>query len=297
MGALACAAFTRASEIQNVAVTGETWVLVPETIKVVLRGRLPKTVLGKDIFLRLMQDLQETAASAVLEFTGPGVESISVDNRMAVVNGSHLMGCETMIFPPDRVLLDWLKPRAREAFVPVFSDSDAEYLDTVEYDLSEFTPLISAPPALENVKPLPEVLGTKVDLAFIGSCGSARYEDLALAATVLEGKKVHPRVRLVVTPISSAVLRDTARDGIIATLVEAGAAITTPGCGGCYAGNQSPAVLDAGEVCITSSAENGPGRMGSPEGAIYIGNAAVVAASAIEGQIADPARYLSGDEA
>lgn len=292
MGAIACVALTRQGEIHNVAATGESWVQVPGSIRVNLHGRLRPGVLGKDLVLLLTRDLRERAASLVMEFDGPGVESISIDNRLAIVSASALIGCETMFFPPDRLLLDWVTPRAREAFEPISSDPDADFVDSCDLDLDTVTPLVATPHALENVALLSEVVGTDIDLAFIGSCGSARYEDLALAASVLRGRKIHPRVRMVVTPISSTVLRDTARDGIIGELAAAGATITTPGCGGCYIGNQSPATLDDGEVCISTSAENGPGRMGSTNSAIYLANAAVVAASAVEGRIADPAPYL-----
>jgi 3-isopropylmalate/(R)-2-methylmalate dehydratase large subunit len=292
MGALGCVAYTRNGEIHGVAATGDTWIKVPASMQVKLDGRLRPGVLGKDLALLLTRDIRDRATSLALEFCGPGVGSISVDNRMSVVGTAALMGCETMVFPADRVLLEWVTPRAREPFVPEHSDPDADYVDTYEVDLDAVSPLVAAPHALENVQPLEQVAGTAVDLAFIGSCASARYEDLALAASVLRGRTIHPRVRMVVTPISSTVLRDAARDGIISDLVAAGATITTPGCGGCYIGNQSPATLDDGEVCISTSPENGVGRMGSPNSSIYSANAAVVAASAIEGVIADPTPYI-----
>jgi 3-isopropylmalate/(R)-2-methylmalate dehydratase large subunit len=210
---------------------------------------------------------------------------------MGVANGSNHIGVLTMVFPPDQKLIEYIRPRAREPFEVVTADPDAQYAAAFEYDLSQFQPLVSGPDNPEKVKPLTEVEGIKVQAAYIGSCNAGRFEDLVLAAEVLKGKKVHSNVRLVVTPISSKVMQESAEKGLLTTFVMAGATITTPGCGACFYANQSPLLLDDGEVCITASVENWPGRMGSAKAEIYLGNAAVVGASAIEGQIANPAKY------
>jgi 3-isopropylmalate/(R)-2-methylmalate dehydratase large subunit len=154
-------------------------------------------------------------------------------------------------------------------------------------------PLVSGPHDIEKIRALEEVIGLPVDAAFIGSCSAGRLDDLILAASVLEGRTIDASVRFVVTPISTEVMREASNRGIIATLVAAGAMVTPPGCGACYIGNQSPLLLGDGERCIASSVSNDPGRMGSKCAEIYLSNPAVVAASALEGRIADPRPYLS----
>ena len=293
MGAFNCFALACVGSTPCIMATGDTWLTAPECIRIVLRGALPKGVLGKDIYLRLMQDLKGVAGGRVIEFDGPGIESMSIDVRMAVANGATHLGAVTMIFPADRKLLDYVTPRAREAFETVTADPDAQYVATFEYDLSGFEPLVSGPDDPARIQSLHAVQGTAVQAAYIGSCSAGRFDDLALAAEVLTGNKLHPDVRLVVTPISSGVMQQAAEAGLLAIFAQAGATITTPGCGACFYGNQSPLLLGDGEVCITGSVENWPGRMGSKTAKIYLANASVVAASAIAGRISDPAAYYA----
>jgi 3-isopropylmalate/(R)-2-methylmalate dehydratase large subunit len=293
MGAMACFALPATGEVHVVAALGEVWLRVPEAIRIRLGGRLPPGVLGKDVFLRLLKELRHVAGGKVLEFSGPGVDTLSIDVRMAIASGSAQLGALTMIFPADRRLLDYVAPRAREPFGILEADPDASYAATYEYDLDEFDLMVAGPSSIEAVRPLREAVGTPIHAAYIGSCSSGRLDDLALAAAVLKGRRIHRGVRMVVTPISSHVLRDAIRLGIVGTLVEAGATLTVPGCGACYIGNQSPLVLDAGEVCLTGSVEVYDGRMGSSDARIYAATAGVIAASAIEGRIADPRSYLA----
>lgn len=294
MGALNCFAVAALEASAYTMATGEIWFKVPECIRVKLRGRLPKGVLGKDIYLRLLKDLGGESEGRVIELTGPGVSSMSVDIRLGVANGANHLGAQAMIFPADQKLMDYLAPRAREPFEAVEPDPDAHYVATYEYDLDAFEPLIAGPDDHHKVRPLGEVHDTKVQAAYIGSCSSGRFDDLALAAEVLKGRTVSPDVRLVVTPISSNVMREAAEAGLLAIFAQAGATLTTPSCGACFYGNQSPLLLDDGETCITASVENWPGRMGSSSAKIYLANAAVVAASAVEGRIVSPHGYYAG---
>ncbi len=294
MGAFNCFAVACVGTADYVMATGDVWIKVPESLQIVLKGTLPKGVLGKDIYLRLLKDLEGLTEGRVLEFTGPGVQSLPIDVRMAVANGATHMGAVTIIFPPDHALMDYLRPRARESFQVVTPDADAKYVETHEYDLSAFEPLIAGPDDPTRIHPLSDLKGTKVHAAYIGSCSSGRLEDLTLAAEVLRGKRISPDVRLVVTPISSRVMQEAAEKGLLTVFAQAGANITTPGCGACFYGNQSPLLLDDGEVCITASVENWPGRMGSDKAKIYLANAAAVAASALEGRIADPREHYRG---
>ncbi|QQN65407.1 hypothetical protein JIR23_06435 [Bradyrhizobium diazoefficiens] len=292
MGALNCFAMAGIFSTFPALATGEMWMVVPEAVRIILTGEMPKGILGKDIYFRLLQDLHGRADSRVLEFGGPGLQSLPIDVRMGVANGSNHIGAMTSVFEPDQRLLDYLNPRARGPFEPVTADPDAKYVASYAYDLSTFEPLVSGPGDISKIQPLSEVRGTTVQAAYIGSCSSGRMEDLKLAAEVLDGRRISSDVRLVVTPISSSVARDAAENGVLRTLLRAGATVTTPGCGACVTGNLSPLRLADGETCITASVENYPGRMGSSKAKIYAANAAVVAASALTGEITDPRDYF-----
>ncbi len=293
MGAANCFALPALFGVDPIILTGDIWMIVPDAIRVELTGELPRGVGGKDVVYRLIRDLGERASGKVLEFSGPGVATLPMDVRLAIANGAVQIGALTIVFPCDEVLLTYLDGRAREPFEPVAADRQAEYVDTVRYDLGQMEYLVAGPHDIELVRPVAAVLGLPVDAANIGSCSGGRLSDLALAADVLRGRKVHPGVRLVVTPISADTARDAAAAGITAILLEAGAMMTQPGCGGCYSGNLSPLKLGDGERCISTSVETLRGRMGSQESEVILANAAVVAASAIEGRIADPTPYLA----
>jgi 3-isopropylmalate/(R)-2-methylmalate dehydratase large subunit len=277
---------------EAVLLTGDVWLVVPETINVRLSGKLPRGILGKDIAYRLLKDLAATVNGRAIEFSGPGVASLPLDVRMGVCNGAVQMGALSMIFPADKILLDYMGPRARRAFEPVAPDPDADYVETYEYDLSTFDPLIAGPFEIDHIRPLRELEGTPVTAAYIGSCSSGRFEDLALAAEVLRGRRIHPSVRLAVTPISADTMRRALAAGLIQVFADSGAMVTNPGCGSCYSGNLAPIKLGDQERCISSSVETIAGRMGSATAEIYLGNAAVVAASALNGCITNPAKYL-----
>jgi 3-isopropylmalate/(R)-2-methylmalate dehydratase large subunit len=293
-GALNCFAIACLVEgIEYVMATGDMWVKVPECVRIVLHGSLRRGLTGKDVYIGMLNDLRGVIEGRVIEFTGPGVASLSIDQRMAIANGAPHLGAATMIFPPDERLFEYVRPRAKAAFTAVQADPDARYVESREYQLNAFEPLITGPGNLSQMQRISAVAGTKVQAAFIGSCSSGRYEDLALAAEVLKGRHISADTRLVVTPLSSKIMQQAAEDGIVTTLVQAGATVTAPGCGACFHGNQSPLQLDDSEVCISASVENYAGRMGSAKAMIYLANAAVVAASALEGSIADPSRYLS----
>lgn len=295
MGAMGCFALAATGEVHVIAALGEAWLRVPESVRVNVYGKPRQGLLGKDVFLHLMRErsLRDVASGRVIEFGGPGVRHLGIDVRMGIANGSAQLGALTSVFPPDRKLIEYVTPRARSPFEAVMSDKDAAYVGTFEYDLSSVDFMVAGPSSIESVRPLKDVEGTAIHAAYIGSCSSGRLEDLALAASVVKGRKIHPNVRMIVTPISSRVLQEAANSGIVAALVGAGATITTPGCGACYVGNQSPLVLDPGEVCVTCSVEVYDGRMGSKDARIYAANAGVVAASAIEGRIADPRKYFT----
>lgn len=293
MGAVNCFALPTLFGVDPVILTGDIWMVVPECVRVNFNGTLPAGVTGKDIVYRLIADLGETISGRVIEIGGAGLASIPIDVRLSIANGSVQIGALTIIFPADEVLDDYLKPRARGPYEPVSADDDADYAATYDYDLGSFETLVAGPHEIELIRPLSDVLGLEVNAAYIGSCSAGRLSDLALGASILKGRQVHPGVRLVVTPISAETARSAAEKGYLQTFLDAGAVVTQPGCGACYHGNLSPLKLGDGERCISTSVETLKGRMGSLESEVMLANAAVVAASAIEGHIADPAPYTA----
>lgn len=295
MGAMNCFTIPALSSgTTAVALTGQLWIVVPEVIRIDFTGQLPTGVLGKDIGYRFIQDLGDKVRGRVLEIAGPGLASLPIDIRMGIANSAIQIGAQTVIFPPDERLLEYLRPRARGPFAPVEADPDARYVAVYAYDLASFEPLISGPHDIDLIRSVAEVAGLPVTAANIGSCSSGRLEDLKLAARVLEGHVIDPSVRMAVTPISSTVKREAAALGLLDIFTAAGATVTDPGCGACYHGNSSPIKLEDRERAISTSVENLAGRMGGVGSEVLLGNAAVVAASAIEGRIADPAKYLVG---
>ena len=293
MGAANCFALPALCGVDPIIMTGDIWMIVPECVRISLTGALPSGVGGKDVVYRLLSDIGEQAQGKVIEFAGSGVASLPMDLRMTIANGAVQIGALTMIFPADEITERYFENRAREPFESVQADPDAGYCAEFHYDLADFETLLAGPHEIERIRPLGELRGLPVNAANIGSCQGGRLTDLALAAKVLAHHKVHPDVRLIVTPISADTAREAGASGILQILMDAGATITQPGCGGCYSGNLSPLKLGDGERCISTSVETLKGRMGSLEAEILLGNAAVVAASAIEGRIADPAPYLA----
>jgi homoaconitase/3-isopropylmalate dehydratase large subunit len=292
MGAANCFSFPAMYAVDPIVLTGDVWVTIPECVEVTLTGALARGVTGKDVAYHVMRALSGKVDSKVIEYAGPGVATMSVDVRMAVANGAMQTGALTVVFPCDEVLLDYFEGRAREPFEPAIADADADYVARYAFDLSAIEPLVAGPHEIELIRPLSEVVGQHVDAVYIGSCSSGRLSDLALAAEVLRGRKASSQVRLVVTPVSGDVAREAEAGGLLKIFTDAGAIVTTPGCGACYAANLSPLKLDDGERCFSTSVETNKGRMGSLESEVLLGNAAVAAATAIEGRIASPQPYL-----
>ena len=292
MGATNCLALPALFGVDPILLTGDIGMVVPDAIRIHLSGGLRRGVTGKDFVYRLIADLGESVNGRVIEFCGPGVPTLSIDARMAISNGAVQLNAMTVVFPYDEILQDYLKGRAREPYEAVAADDDAHYSQTLEYDLSSIEELVAGPHEIELIRTLSDVEGLQISAANIGSCSSGRLSDLALAADILRGRKIHPGVRMIVTPISAETARQAAAQGVLQVFFDAGATVTQPGCGGCYSGNLSPLKLSDGERCISTSVETLRGRMGSKDAEILLSNAAVVAASAIEGRVANPARYL-----
>jgi 3-isopropylmalate/(R)-2-methylmalate dehydratase large subunit len=271
---------------------GEIWLKVPQTIRVVLRGKPRPGVMSRDIAQHIIHRLgTDLCDYRVLEFCGPAIRDLDMDARMTLCNVAVDIGAKCGIVEPDEVTEAYLRPRTSQPFELVKSDPDATFFKVWELDLAELEPMVAAPPRPDNLIPISAVAGTRVDQVYIGSCAGGRMEDLRAAADVIRGRKVHGNVRMIVVPTSQEIYSKASREGLLADFADAGAVVTAPACGPCY-GNLSPLV--DGEVCIGTGTTNIPGRMGSSNASIYISNAAVAAAAAIAGEIIDPKNLAAG---
>ncbi len=275
------------SEVAALWATGELWLRVPESMKVVLTGEWPVGVTAKDFCIKLIGDLGvEGGIYMSVEFHGPAVSALSLDSRAVIPNMMAEFGAKTAYLPPDQAIFDYLQSRARRPYTPVYPDADAHYAAVHTYDVSKLEPMIACPDSPDNVQPLSAVVGTPVQQAFLGTCTNGRLEDLRIAAEIVKGRKVAAGTRFLVIPASSAVMNEAGRLGYLQTLMEAGAMIGVPGCGPCM-GNHMGVPAPA-EVTISSANRNFKGRMGTTDAPIYLSNPAVVAASALTGVITDP---------
>ncbi len=281
------------TDMAAVFATGKLWFRVPETYKVTVTGEPPEGVLSKDVILKITGEIGADGANYMaIEFHGEYVENASVSDRMCMCNMAIEMGAKTGLVPPDEKTLEYVSERAGTTGRPVEPDPDARYEAELELDVSDLEPQVAKPYSPDNVAPVSEVEGTAIDQVFIGSCTNGRYEDLEVAARILEGKRVHDDVRLIVIPASREVYSRALRSGILETLQDAGALICPPTCGPCLGGHMG--VLAKGERCVATSNRNFPGRMGHRESEVYLASPATAAASAIEGEITDPRPYLWG---
>jgi len=279
------------TELAAAMKTGKAWFKVPQTIKLVLHGPLPEGVFAKDAILHIVGDIGADGATYMaLEFHGDLVESMSVEERMTLANMAVEMGAKAGLMTADEKTLKWLEGRVEREFEPVFPDRDAEYAAVREYDLSRLEPQVAKPHRVDNVSPVSEVEGRPINLAFIGTCTNGRLSDLREAAKVLKGRRVHPGVRLILAPASKEVLVRAMEEGLIKVFLEAGAVVVPPGCGPCV-GTHLGIPAD-GEVVVSTANRNFKGRMGNPKAEIYLASPATVAASAVEGRITDPRRFL-----
>ncbi|MEG6616131.1 3-isopropylmalate dehydratase large subunit [Peptococcaceae bacterium 1198_IL3148] len=272
-------------------VSGKMWFKVPETIKFVCHGTLPAGVYAKDLILFLIGDVTADGATyKAAEYTGQAISALSVDARMTISNMAIEMGAKAGMMEADEKTLAWLKQFTDEEFTPVAADADAVYADIKEYDVSNLEPQIAMPHRVDNVTGISNLLGTPIQQAVIGTCTNGRLEDLRIAASILKDKTINPDVRLIVAPASKKIYLEAMAEGIIQTLVRAGAAVVTPGCGPCVGTHNG--VPSDGENVISTANRNFKGRMGNGNAHIYLGSPATVAASALYGQITDPRELL-----
>jgi len=267
--------------------TGEAWFKVPDTIKFVYYGTLPKWVSGKDLILHTIGDIGVDGARYMsMEFTGEVIDQLSMDNRFTMANMAIEAGGKNGIIAPDDITLAYVQSRAQRPYQLYKSDDDAKYAEVREYDVSKMEPLVAFPHLPENTRPVSEAAHVQIDQVVIGSCTNGRLEDLEIAASILKGRKVHPEVRVIVFPGTQQIYLEAMRRGYIETFVEAGCAVSTPTCGPCLGGHMG--ILAKGEKALATTNRNFVGRMGHPESEVYLASPAVAAASAITGRITPP---------
>ncbi|MFZ7104696.1 MAG: 3-isopropylmalate dehydratase large subunit [Peptococcaceae bacterium] len=280
------------SEMASIFATGKVWLKIPETIKVTLKGTLQKGVYGKDIALKLLEMIKTGGADyKVLEFGGPGIKSVSVASRMSLCNMCLEMGAKTAIFPVDPVTVDYFNEKGI-AVQELYPDEDAEYISETIIDLDRLEPLIAFPFSPDNVRPVSQ-LGNEafhLNQSVIGTCTGARYEDLKVAAEILAGRQVSPGTRMLIVPATKEIMLRCTQEGIVETFLKAGAMVNVPCCGPCGAYGMGAVAED--ESTVTTGSRNFVARMGAPGAHIYLSNAATAAASAIEGKLTDPRKYL-----
>jgi len=288
------------SEMAAIWATGEVWLRVPESLKITCEGELPPGTTAKDLCLKVIGDLgADGGLYHSVEFHGPAITALSVESRMVIPNTMAEFGVKNAYLPPDEHTFAWLAARLAHRCggeaehwietvrrLALYPDPDATYAAEYRYNVSRLEPLIACPHSVDNVRPLSAVRGVRVHQAFLGTCTNGRLEDIAAAAAVLQGRRVAAGTRLLVIPASSQVYLDALRRGYLQILLEAGATLGTPGCGPCMGNHLG--VPAPGEVTISTANRNFRGRMGTPEAAIYLASPAVVAASAVKGEIAGP---------
>lgn len=286
-GAVGALGFRMGSEISRVLATGTNWVTVPNTIRVHLCGTMKEGVFGRDIgfyIARRMHELDMEVDYRVVEYAGD-IDQFDRAARVALCSSPTEMRAYGVFFPPSKAILEQAQSLAKRPFTPAYPDSDAKYESEIDIHLDQLEPQIALPGAVHKATNISEVVGTRIDHAFIGSCGSGMYEDLQTAARVLQGRQIAPHVRMFIAPGSAESTKRMARDGLLQTFLDAGAVMLPAGCGPCNEAVTGP--LDAGEISISTAAANNPGKMGSRDAQLYLGSPATVAASAVAGAIAD----------
>lgn len=267
--------------------TGEAWFKVPESIKFIYYGKTPQWVGGKDFILHAIGDIGVDGARYMsMEFTGEAISALSMDNRFSMANMAIEGGGKNGIIAADETTLAYIKDRVRRPYKIYQSDADAVYARTIEYDVSSMEPVVAFPHLPENTRPVSEAGDISIDQVVIGSCTNGRIEDLANAAAILKGHKIHPEIRVIILPGTQAIYLEALRRGFIEIFIEAGAVVSTPTCGPCLGGHMG--ILAKGEKALATTNRNFVGRMGHPESEVYLSNPAVAAASAIKGRITPP---------
>ncbi|HAW50029.1 TPA: 3-isopropylmalate dehydratase large subunit [bacterium] len=287
-GALSCfSTGVGSTDIAYFMATGKTWFKVPESIRFIFYGRLNKWVSGKDLILYVIGKIGVDGANyCSMEFSGETIKELTMSDRLTMSNMAIEGGGKSGIFEVDEKTLDYIKDKAKREYKIYRSDQDANYRNIYEFDCIKIEPQVACPPLPSNTKPAKELSHIKIDQAFIGSCTNGRLEDLKVSASILNGNKVHPDVRLIVIPATQKIYKEAVKEGLIDVFISSGGIVSCPTCGPCLGGHMG--VLADYEVCISTTNRNFTGRMGSMKSEVYLANPAVVSASAILGRIAHP---------
>jgi 3-isopropylmalate/(R)-2-methylmalate dehydratase large subunit len=279
------------TDLAAALISGKMWFKVPETIKFICHGRLPKGVYSKDLILYLISQVTADGATYMAaEYTGEAICALSVEGRFTISNMAIEMGAKVGLMEADDKVWEWVRSHGSGEFEAVSPDPDASYAAVKEYDVSNLEPYVAKPHRVDNGVPVGEVKGTPIQQAVLGTCTNGRLEDLAVAARILHQRRVHPGVRLIVAPASRKVYLEAMETGVLQTLVRAGAAVVTPGCGPCVGTHNG--IPSDGENVISTANRNFKGRMANNKAFIYLASPATVAASAVRGEITDPREFL-----
>jgi len=271
--------------------SGKNWFRVPESVKLIIKGKLPKGVYSKDIILHIIGKLGAGGATyKSVEFTGKTISNLSIDARFTISNMAVEMGAKSGLMECDAKTFAWLKRYSKKKPHPVYADKNAQYCDIKEFDVSKLVPQVARPHTVDNVCNVTDLKTTKISQAFLGTCTNGRLEDLLIAANILKKRSIHPDVKFIVAPASKQIYLEALSRGIIKLFVEKGAVVLAPGCGPCV--GTVGGIPANGENVISTANRNFKGRMGNPNAFIYLGSPATVTASAITGRITDPRRYL-----
>ena len=272
-------------------VTGKSWVLVPETIRFNLTGKLREGVYPRDLILTIIGDIGANGCNyKIMEFAGEGAHELSVNDRFVLCNLAVESGAKTGIVEPDEKVTAFMKEHGRSYENLYKSDEDASFMQVYEYDLSKIEPVVAEPHFVDNVKPLAQMDEVRIDEAFLGSCNNGRIDELRVAASILKGRKVHPDVRFLITPASNSVYLKALEEGLVDIFLEAGAMMMNPNCSVCWGSCQG--VIGEGEVLISTGTRNFKGRAGHKDSRVYLASAATVTASAVAGKIVGPEMIL-----
>jgi len=279
------------SEMAALYATSRIWLKTPASFKMVVNGTLQEPVSAKDLILHIIGTIgADGALYKSVEYTGEAIDAMSIGSRMVLSNMAIEMGAKNGWCAPDEKTYAFLADRAKGNYTAVFPDDDAEYECVLEFDASMLEPQVAKPHTVDNVSPVTDVAGTPIHQALLGTCTNGRMEDLQIAARILKGKTIANGVRMLVLPASQEILLEALKEGVIDTLVRAGAMLLNPGCGPCLGAHQG--VMAPGEATISTANRNFKGRMGSRDAEIYLGSPATVAASAITGVITDPREFF-----
>lgn len=280
------------TDLAGVLATGQIWLKVPESLRIVYSGKPGRWVVGKDLILKVISEVGDDGALYMaMEHTGSTIAHLSMESRLTLTNMAIEAGAKSGIVPPDDVTVEYVRSRQKAAgrerpFEVYESDPDAFYAATLEVDVDALDPMVAQPSLPSKSVPVSEVEGQEVDQVFIGSCTNAKMEDLRIAAELLDGRKVHPRIRLIVIPATQDLYKQALKEGLIEIFSDAGAAVSAATCGPCLGGYMG--VLGPGERCLSTSNRNYRGRMGDPSAEVWLANPAVAAATAVTGKITHP---------